>query len=242
MEEFMRGSVILVALGAFLVLVKGPAAAVLPDDGTDLGFSGRNVRDDSRAETAHITVKFLRRGTGIPPVRWVSVRLEVKNERDRPMWIVTRYRGDEPLPNDGKFTGSHFPQPFVGKGYRNETGGLIEIEYLANRSFMAFLLPAKSSFHFEGYVVEAWKDIREMEFWEVEMLRVNGTTPLEKWLPYNTMSDKRVEVRKGANWDNLDWDPNLLKSRTDYPKEKVQFVQAYGCKKWMVPITGLVEE
>jgi hypothetical protein len=51
---------------------------------------------------------------------------------------------------------------------------------LADHSFTAFLLPAKSSFHFEAYGVEAWKDIREMEFSEVEMLRVNGTTPLEK--------------------------------------------------------------
>jgi hypothetical protein len=126
-EGFIPGSAILVVLGAFLLFVKGPAAAVPPDDGTDSGFSGRNVRDDSRAETAQVTVKFLRRGTGKPPLRWVLVRLKVKNERERPMWIVTRYYGDVPLPENGKFTGSSFPQPCVGKRYRNETGGLVEI-------------------------------------------------------------------------------------------------------------------
>src|SRR5207237_10105162 len=54
-----------------------------------------------------------------------------------------------------------------------------------------------------------------------------------------TMSDQRARIAVDTDWGNLDWDAKTLKSRTDYPNEKITSVDATVLKKWTVPIDGL---
>jgi hypothetical protein len=64
-------------------------------------------------------------------------------------------------------------------------------------------------------------------------LRVNGKIPVEKWLPFPTMSAKNVLV-ESEDFENLDWDKKRGGRRIDYPKEKVENVKAEGIKRWTV--------
>jgi hypothetical protein len=170
------------------------------------------------------------------------VRLEVRNPEDHPVWLLTRYYGDEPLAEKGEFK-SGSDQPFGGQEYdgaaKGGKGKAVEVVFLGDRSFRAFYLPAGATVLFEDFGVECWSDIKEVEFWEASSLKVNGRTPLEKWLPYPTVSDAASVIPAGTDWQNLDWDADKLRSRTDYPKEAVKVVSAVVEKKWTVPITGI---
>src|SRR4051794_17666340 len=74
--------------------------------------------------TAPAAVKFIRKRGGKPPMRFFDGILELRNTHDRPLWLVTRYYGDEPLPADGRFKGGWSSQPFGGRGYDGAaTGG-----------------------------------------------------------------------------------------------------------------------
>jgi hypothetical protein len=168
--------------------------------------------------------------------------LELRNRHDRPIWLLTRYYGDKPLPREGPFRRGP-DQPFGGQGYDGSAKGghgkAVEVHFLGDPPFRAFRLPAKGAVTFEGYTVEAWSDIAAMEFWEVSSLLVNGRTPLEEWLPYPTACDGKALIPGGTDWTNLDWDPARLASRTDYPKEPVRTVTAVVRKKWTVPLAEL---
>jgi len=193
--------------------------------------------------TAPLAVKFIRERGGKPPMRFVDVTLELRNTRDRPLWLVTRYYGDEPLPADGRFQKGWAPQPFGGRGYDGAGAGgrgvAVEVHFLGEPSFRAFHLPAGATVRLEDYAVEAWSDVTEVEFWEASSLLVNGRTPLERWLPYPTLSDAKAAIPAGTGWKTLDWDPVRLASRTDYPREAVTAITATVLKKWTIPITGV---
>lgn len=234
------GVVVLVALG-LVVLDKEPP--VLPLRGMAMTDGGiKSGRDGMEIEIAPV-VRFLRQVAGKPPRREITVRLAVNNAHDRPLWIVTRYCGDAPLPLDGKFAAGFFSQPFEGDQYGDGDSRLVKITFLGScNSFTAFLIPAKGSIRFDEFSMLSLNDVRQMEFWEVESLRVNGRIPLEKWLPYNSLSGKHAEVLPTTHQENLAWDPKRLAFRTDYPLEEVQFVEAKARKKWLVPISGLKTE
>ena len=103
--------------------------------------------------------------------------------------------------------------------------------------FKTFRVPAKGQLELEDYTIDASRDIEEIVAIEARELKVNGKTPLEKWLPYGTTSGKKVKVGSQAlniNWKNLDWDAKRLGSRDDYPKEKVEEVKAGGFRRWTV--------
>ena len=189
-----------------------------------------------------VAVKFLRKRGGKPPMRFFDATLNLRNTHDQPVWLITGVYGDKPLPADGLFK-SGLAQPFGGQGYdgsaKGGRGKAVEILFLGDPSFWAFRLPANATVGFGDYTIEAWSDIPAVEFWEVSSLLVNGRTPLEKWLPYPTLSDETAVIPAGTDWKNLDWDPVKLTSRTDYPKEAVKTVTATVLKKWTVPIMGM---
>jgi len=228
-----------VLLARPFVFSRGMQGAAPPSAGPKDGREPPALADDAPAP---VTAKFIRKRGGKPPMRFVDVKLEMRNSRDHPVWLLTRYSGDEPLPEKGDFQ-SGSDQPFGGQEYdgaaKGGEGKAVEVHFLGKPSFRAFYLPAKATIAFENFEVESWSDVTRVEFWEASSLRVNGRTPLEKWLPYPTLSDGAVVVPSGTDWKNLDWDADKLRGRADYPKEAVKTVTAVVEKKWTVPITGI---
>ncbi|AMV25873.1 ECF RNA polymerase sigma factor SigE [Gemmata sp. SH-PL17] len=182
---------------------------------------------------------FLEQREGKPPMRTIYVSLELTNPRNEPVWLLTRYSGDKPLPESGKFYATEgTPQAFLGDSYSGtKDGGIGEaVRVSLIGGFHAFYLAPEATVRFDRYPIECWKDVDQLEVWEVPTLRVNGRTALDEWLPYRTKSDVNVRVPAGAPATNLDWDARTAKSRTDYPKERVEFVRAEPVRKWLLPI------
>jgi hypothetical protein len=78
--------------------------------------------------------------------------------------------------------------------------------------------------------------LKTVDVWEVSELRVNGTTLLEDWLPFNTLSDRNVTLDSAAVYQ---WDQNpkrLTQKVGAYRKEKVQSVTAEVLHRWKVPV------
>jgi hypothetical protein len=177
---------------------------------------------------------------GKPPLRFFRVALDLENPRDYPVWFLTRYYGDKPLAANGVFKADGGPsQPFGGQGYDAGKGKVVAVHYLGNDPFIGLYVPANARIKYDEYTIEAWDDITGMELWEVSSLKVNGRTPLEKWLPYETTSDSKAIIPAQTDWTNFDWDAVKLRSRTDYPKEEVKTVNASGVSKWTIPIKAI---
>ncbi len=182
---------------------------------------------------------YLDQREGKPPMRTVYVSLELTNPRNEPVWLLTRYRGDEPLAESGKFYATEgIPQAFLGDSYRGtKNGGMGEaVRVSLIGGFHAFYLAPEATVRFDRYPIECWKEVDQIEVWEVSAARVNGRTALDEWLPYQTKSDGNVRVPASAPATNLDWDARTAKSRTDYPKGRIEFVRAEPIRKWLLPI------
>jgi hypothetical protein len=212
--------------------------ALFPAPGTS--HQGTNL------EAPPVKITFIKITPDKPPLRTFHVSVELRNPRNRSGWFVTRHWGERPLSPSGKFkdqVGGH-PQTFDGRGYDGEKNGgkgkAIEVCFIGN--FRAFYLPPKAAVQFEGYHITAWSDVREFEVWEVSSLLVNGHTPLEKWLPYEVASTKEALIPAHTDGDNLDWDSTTLRSRTDYPRGRIAFLEAKVRNKWTLPLEGVTNQ
>jgi hypothetical protein len=182
----------------------------------------------------------LERVDGKPPMRTYLVRLTLSNPEDHPVWFVLPYWGDRALPEDGVFPNKNWgDQPFGGRSYSGQGGAVVEVKMYGGAGFHAFRLPAKGRVVLDGYGVGAWEDVKEVVVLECRRLEVNGKTPLEKWLPYDTLSGAKVTVGPkmvSADWTNLDWDAKKLRERDDYPREKVEQVKADCVRRWTIKV------
>jgi hypothetical protein len=192
----------------------------------------------SNAADSPVHVEFKTARDGKPPMRFYSVKLTLTNSRDKPVWFLLPYWADEPLVESGMFKNKAAPaDTFGGKRMAGDGGAVVEIRKYGDDGFKAFRLPANARVELDGYDLEAWKDVHEMTICQADALKVNGTTPLEKWLPYGVLSADVVKVSGSAitaDWKNLDWDAKKLKSRTDYPQENVEEIKAEGIRRWTV--------
>ena len=199
----------------------------------------------AQAADPPVRAEFLERQEGKPPLRFYSVRLTLVNEKDKPEWLILPYWGDEPLPEKGVFPNKDGnEQPFGGRGFTGKGGSAVEVVMYGGKGFKAFRLPAKGTLELDGYNIDAWKDIDEIVVIEARELKVNGKTPLEKWLPYAVTSGEKVKVGRQQNidWKNLDCDEKTYKSRDDYPKEKVEEVKAEGIRSWTIKFQKKAEK
>jgi len=170
-----------------------------------------------------------------------QVRLTLVNQHERPVWFIVPYFGDDPIPANGVFRYRNWkPEPgwgdqrFGGMPIKATQGWAVEVT-IQNEDFVrAFHVPAKRRIILEDYEIYAsgGKDLRKIEVLEARNLKVNGKTPLEKWLPYDTMYGDKEPVDPVGASDNLDWDKNRSRPRDDYPKEKVEKVVADGIHHW----------
>jgi len=183
---------------------------------------------------------------GKPPLRFNYVNLVMKNNYSSPKWFLFPYWGDDTLKTDGVF-GNHGMPDFnniEGKEYYDSliSYKFVEIRFVADYSgdcFIAFYLPGNMYLEIVNYIIESWKDIPDMEVWEVDSLLVNGETPLNEWLPYDVLSSSRGTVKElfndtRDNEINLNWDYKNSCPRTDLPTEKIKYIQSKGVKKYRV--------
>ncbi|WP_254508554.1 hypothetical protein [Anatilimnocola floriformis] len=194
----------------------------------------------ARAEDSSVKASLVDVRDGKPPLKFHGVRLTIENKQERPTWIVLPYWGERSLPAKGIFPLDEHDGPgFGGKGFVGEGGSAVEVLMYGGEGFRAFRLPGKGSLQLDGYEIESWKEIDAIDVIEARELKVNGKTPLEKWLPYATTSDAKVKVgsqQLNVDWKNLDWDAKKSKSRTDYPTEKVEKVVAEDFRVFKVKI------
>jgi hypothetical protein len=194
------------------------------------------VVDFAHGSDAPVRADYLRTTHGKAPLRWHSFRLTLVNKRDTPVWFILPSYGDQSLPEKGNFSAkSSMDQPFGGKLYAAAGGLAIEVSIYGQDGFRAFQIPAKGKLVFVDYNISGWKDFREFEVIEALEMKVNGTTPLAKWLPYRTLSGGNVIVDKKYMYpNNLDFDEVKNKSREDYPKETVNDIKAEGLRRFKI--------
>src|SRR5579862_3584052 len=193
---------------------------------------------DEQTDFDKMSFEFVLRtkGVGKRGLQWYNGDLTVVNRQVVPMWILFPKWADERLESSMCFpSDADQKQPFGGRQCVGDQGTLVEVVMYGHSGFKAFRLPACGQFTFRGFGLDSDKPITEFEICMVKRLMVNGVTPLEKWLPYPTMSGKKVMISSG-DWINLDWDPTKHCARDDYPNEKVENVKADLVGRWLVPI------
>lgn len=226
----MLGRVALVGLVACACTASGPA----PDAGVPASEA-----DVPAIDPAPVRAVLLSTRMGKPPLRFYSVRLTLENRHERSMWLLLPSYISDTLPAAPVFSAEGAQVvPFGGKGYVGDSGEVVEVVMYANTGFSAFHLPPGGHVVLDGYVLEAWKAVERFEAWEVAELWVNRVLPLERWLPYPSMSSADGVVPREAidDWRNLDWDPARSRGRADYPAEPVQEVTAELVRRWQVPL------
>jgi hypothetical protein len=191
-----------------------------------------------------IQAEYLYTGSGKGPVKWYTFRLTLVNRRDQPMWFILPDWGEKPLPKDGIFPIDKYWQEktFQGTRYPGEGGSAIEVKTFNWRNgFIVFRLPANGRLELDHYsvTVDSTSDLNEIVVLEAVELMVNGMTPLEKWLPYDTMCGESVKVgdtalKSGGN--RVDWDTEKQERREDYPKEKVEEIIAKKVRSWTIKL------
>jgi hypothetical protein len=174
--------------------------------------------------------------------RAYTVRLTLKNQQEKPVWFVLPYWGDEKLPENGVFLNKEWDRlPFGGHGYDGEGGSATHIFMYGGCGFKAFQLPPGGSLGLSRYRFDGAKDFNQLVIMQVLDLKVNGTTSLDKWLPYATICSKQVKVSEDTMriyWKNLDWDGKTNRERDDYPMEEVREVRADGIRYWTITLPG----
>ncbi len=198
---------------------------------------------EKAADPVPVEIKFLKRRHVIADYKYKDYYFDLKitNHYSSPMWFVIRHIGNEPLREDAMFHGKKLgKQPFAGWVFDGaRTGGkgkVVKIDHLGRHKFTAFHLPAKGTVHFARYHMVSPLNFHEFDVWVAPTILVNAKTPLRRWLPYKTLSDAEVVLSKDAKGKSLDWNPERMGSRQDYPKEKVKMVWVEAKRKYKLDL------
>ncbi|MEZ4383920.1 MAG: hypothetical protein R3A79_21490 [Nannocystaceae bacterium] len=172
------------------------------------------------------TLLYVRKGK--PPLRSYATHLTLVNRHDREVWLLFPYNGDEDLPPSRVFTTENSPAiPFVSTAHDGPGGRVVGVRMLGTPGFRAFRLPARGRVVFENFAFPARSPVEEIPYWEVSALVVDDDAPLERWLPYETLSDPDVRLPEDNDEAiNLDWDYEQSRRRDDYPNQPVRQVTA----------------
>jgi hypothetical protein len=162
-------------------------------------------------------------------------RISLKNRQEMPVWFVLPYYAHDPLPKDGLLVNDTHEQPFTKVLYGGQGGTAVEVKFdggMLGHKLTAFRLPPKGRLILEKYRIGAWTRFKFSKFvvWETPVLKVNGKTPLENWLPFRTTSAKKVKVTNRSQ-DLSDTTP---RTKQHYPKDHVEKVKAEGFRIWTV--------
>jgi hypothetical protein len=165
------------------------------------------------------------------------LRFRLGNPYHKAVWLVVPFFADESLAKSGMFPNLKWQgRPFGAKAYEGDGGAIVEVTSYGGDAFCAFHLPAHAVVELDRVWLYSTGEFADhLTILEAERLLVNGAVPLEKWLPYPTMSGIKVKAVADVpeKWRSLDWIPGVG-DREDYRKEKVRYVKAEGFRRWLV--------
>jgi hypothetical protein len=206
----------------------------------------------SAAETsspAPVSATFIDKQVAKPPAKAIRASLVLTNRTEAPLWFVLPYRIDEPPQLSGPIHLSEGFQPtwIVAEGFNTgifhkvaerSKGKAIQLKVLFvadDKPFCLFRLPAGGRVEFKSYRFEmAASYVRSFKVCTADEIKVNGTEPLEKWLPYETLSDPQTVVPGSAQPDNLNFDAAVMGTRTDFRKEPIKQLDLRITGSWDV--------
>lgn len=212
-----------------------------------LSFS--RVFAEERA-AAPVSATFIDKAAGKPPMKSIRASLILNNRTEAPLWFVLPYRIDEPpkLAGPIRLYEGFEPTWIVGEGFNTgvyhkpadrSKGKAIQLKVLFladDKSFCLFRLPPGGRVEFKSYQFEmAATYMRSFKVWTAEEVKVNATEPLEKWLPYETLSEAQTVVPTGTQSDNLNFDAKVMGTRTDFRKEPITQIELKIIGSWDVP-------
>jgi hypothetical protein len=202
------------------------------------------------ASTSPVSATFIEKQAGKPPMKFMRASLVLNNRTEAPLWFVLPYRIDQPPKLSGPIQMSEGFQPawIVAEGFNTgifhkvadrSKGKAIQLKvlFVANdQPFCLLRLPAGGRIEFKSYPFEmAASYVRFFKVWTADEVKVNGTEPLEKWLPYETLSEAQTVVPGSAQADNLNFDAKVMGTRTDFRKEPITQLELKIAGSWDVP-------
>ncbi len=152
--------------------------------------------------SAPVSATFISKQAGKPPMKFIRGSLVLNNRTQAPLWFVLPYRIDQPPKLSGPIHLSEGFEPswIVAEGFNTgiyhkpaerAKGKAIQLKVLFtadDKPFCLFRLPPGGRVEFKSYPFEmAASYTRSFKVWTADEIKVNGSDPLEKWLPYETL-------------------------------------------------------
>lgn len=198
---------------------------------------------------APVSATFISKQAGKSALKFIRGSLVLNNRTQAPLWFVLPYRIDQPPKLSGPIHLSEGFEPawIVADGFNTgvfhkpadrSKGKAIQLKVLFtadDKPFCLFRLPPGGRVEFKSYPFEmAASYARSFKVWTAEEIKVNGTELLEKWLPYETLSEAQTVVPESAQADNLNFDAKLMGTRTDFRKEPITQLELKITGSWDV--------
>ncbi len=184
-------------------------------------------------------------------MKFIRTALVLTNRTKKPLWFVLPYNCDQPprlnkrvripegfkptwIPADGFNTGKYYK---AEEGSKGKAIRITVLHVADGEGFCLFRLPPGGRVEFESYEFQMWSDyVRSFKVWTADEIKVNGKEALEKWLPYQTLSDARTFVPAKTQADNLNWDTKTSANRTDFRKEPASELDLKITGAWEIPL------
>lgn len=196
------------------------------------------TKDDK--EQPPVLIRKVTKTPGKPPLQIYSFDIEFRSRRDNYTWLLVRSDADKPLSESGEFRSDPmFDTAISGFEYPGQSNGqVVVVQFFGKAGFRAIRPPEKGSINFGVFTQLSRLDVSQFEVWEVRSLLVNGETPLEEWLPYDSgsVSTARPLNDQNNNGRSLRFGTNSdTNTQTTHDPKEIKFVVAQGVRKWNVP-------
>lgn len=207
-----------IRLALAAALAVAGCAPITTNDG-----SVTKVRDGETSPGGMIRSKLIERSKG--KGNHVTLSLSLSNPYDHPTWFLI---------SSGRFSSSRITNdwdfsevPFQASKYDEGDGAAIIVTYFSRCGFKAFHLPSGGNTTFSGFSITSSNRLTHVSIWTADKVLVNGTTRLERWIPFPITSSKEVKI-KGQMYSGkqtvLDIENARLPDEKLHPNEKVDFV------------------
>ena len=220
----MKSSIILLAVAVLLSIANSQGWAI-------------------ETEGSPVQVKLLRMQRGKPPLQFYHCQVTIENRSNKPYWVVLPEDiSITLLPNKRRAKHLRIPAPpddetiFEGKGYKTIKGRVVAVHAFVKPALNAYHIPAMGRIVFKKLPFEAWSKVKSVNVILARDILVNGKTPLDRWLPFPTLSPVKAIVLAERDWENLNWDKAKNRKRSDFPKEIIKFIELKNLYSYEVPL------
>jgi hypothetical protein len=193
------------------------------------------------------TIRFVDVRGGKPPMLLYTLKLDLVNARDTPVWILLA-PGDSRLPQGDRLVpegegGIEMGAAELSKAERvpyakDVTSRCVEFFNIAP-DLVAYRLAARGELHLSDWGLEAWQPIRECHVWQAKKLLVNGRTPLEDWVAARVLAPEGHYVTHTNANDDSASPGDVRHGAAALDVDRVDFVTLDGVQRWTVPIKDI---